>query len=669
MTRVSSGHDAGADAHIGAVESAINQPSPTHQSPSARTNIALPSRAGTPVSPSLRPLSLDATQALRDMASGKTSPIDKRKADAADDMEDTRPVRKTRAVAEAGRRLSANPQANDDLPDEEESDGVVLLTEQSAIAYPAGHRDVEAEPSAPVTDVGPVGKGKTKEIDPPARPPLPPRSLLPEVLNRLPFRDKDDPELLDKLYAVLNEDGTVDQTRCDEAWECRGVIFDSQFGGMMKRLRGAVGHEEHLLRLQEQGKSDMAAMIHNGVSSSQKRYQSTELKRSHCQSTRQWNKLNEGKLKNKEEPVRGVTLNDYDRQEPWTIATICARIPVPPGEVKSYKARLGESAFDDFAVTMPIAPSTVEGSMTQPGTWHAGLYGCGVAQFFNGAMPDEDFHIVFANTLFVMWHPRRGRHLEPAPTAIQIKTVPLKKQLLAWYGKGWFESRPQFHYILPSDDINADNQQINFDRRLGDLNAGDRSILSKMKTALYSIHNRRISWHLNRRDQELLEARAYLGPALKFVERINSSKQSLEEWVQNHDTGIGTSDEKRVRTLAQAATDVITVSSPSGGAQSQSASQADPSRLEPLMQQFLGLRVQMAAGQPLGSGLLRVRVDSIVHPDNRLELIQLKATCEAQISRIRAMPSEFRRRVKKIQKSIIDPTNRLLAWFGDRSAR
>lgn len=576
-------------------------------------------------------------------------PSRKRSSDSSTPLERPRPPALRPSAQGAAARVPVVSQM-----DEESRNCAVPVTEQSAIGYPAGRRRRLATKTSPGPMTGVDPAGKAQAIDPLAPPSLPPRSLANHVFSRAPFRDKDHPELIEKRYAVLNEDGSFDQTKCDERWECRNVTFDGEFEGMMKNLKGEGGHEESLSRLKEQGRLEIDEMIHNREPPSLKQYQSTELKRSHCQSTEQWKQLK------KEGMARGVTLIDYKKQEPWTLGPVCARIAVPPGGEQAYKDKLGQTAFDNFAIEMKIRRSMVKGSLTKAGTWHAALYGCGIAQLFNGAKPGEEFHFVYANAVVEMSHPERGTHLEPMPLCVQIKKVPRGKQPLAWYGDGWFESRPQFQQVSQGGQIDDGGQQQFWDERLSKLpHPENRTVLAKMKRALYGTSVRRTDW---RQDPELPEARAHAGAALDFVEQL---RQPLTDWLREHDSVTG-APEERVQNLAYAAAEMIV---PLSSVDAESASRPDPSRLKPLMQQLLDFPVQMDGRKPLGSGALRLKFDSIGHLDNRLDLIQLNAAAEAQLSRIRTNPSEFRKRLGVMQQSIINPANRLLDWFGPRSAR
>jgi len=140
-------------------------------------------------------------------------PSRKRSSDSSTPLERPRPPALRPSAQGAAARVPVVSQM-----DEESRNCAVPVTEQSAIGYPAGRRRRLATKTSPGPMTGVDPAGKAQAIDPLAPPSLPPRSLANHVFSRAPFRDKDHPELIEKRYAVLNEDGSFDQTKCDERW-------------------------------------------------------------------------------------------------------------------------------------------------------------------------------------------------------------------------------------------------------------------------------------------------------------------------------------------------------------------------------------------------------------------------------------------------------------------
>lgn len=565
------------------------------------------------------------------------------------------------------------------------------ITEQRAIAVPAGRvRSYAADAAAPASG--------SMEIDA-APSPLPPRSLDIEVLRRLSMRDKDNPELIDSRFALRRSDGTLDQTKCDPRCKYLGVTFDDDFKAMVKAWHAGESTQV-LMELARSVKRNFVAMINNETPPSLDQYLATELEQTHCHSTRQWTNLNRG-LKEGERP-HGVTLCDYGKQNPWSEAIPCARIAVPPGAdaKQAYTDIFGETAFDDYAVEVLVKPSEHDGSNAQEAQaqgehWHAALYGCGIAQLFNGAEPGERFHIVFANAKVRISDPENGRHEDAVPMAIPVAQVPRNKQPLAWYGEGWFETRahlfeePQasgddaapfeIDAVINLHEVASGVEQVD-ETAMSSAEEPDDSHLRPFVDRLHNLpsgHNRRTMSNLARELKAAIPAdgyrrdrnnplrkkwapvvRAHLVRTLDFMERLD---RPAIAWLSEHDDPALNPDDRISRLLDAAA---LT------GLPYRHNTSSDLWRLKPLMQHLLGFPVRISRADPLDPATLNLPLEGIAHADNFLEMIRLKATLEARI--VPPNPRlEGRRReqAREMQQHVINPAARFLRWVGARSAR
>ena len=252
------------------------------------------------------------------------------------------------------------------------------------------------------------------------------RSISKQVLGRLAIRDKNDPELVHRFYAKRNPDGSLDQTQCDENTSFVTVNWSVEFREFLRQRRPDDA-DEILRRLSGQVQAEYEAAIHNEIPESLERLDPVKLRREHCQSDLQWQHL---------EGSWGVKLSNYESQLSWSFVAPCAGPELGPLRrgVRAYEARFGKRAFSDFALECKTKTTGEE-------VRYIALWGAGIAQFFNGAAPDELPHVAFANGEIVLRDPDGVEHSHWRPSAVQIREVPPGEQALADYGPAYFADR------------------------------------------------------------------------------------------------------------------------------------------------------------------------------------------------------------------------------------